>query len=267
MAKLTCPICGKVTDFLSTNHIRLHGYTVDDFKSTFKLTFLKSDEMRLRQSRFMTRSNPTRGVGHSSMSIVKMKLARTGKGIGVAGKYDRTIEIREKISIGVSRAYLEGRVKSIGHGAIAKSDKLPGGKAWVRSSWELRLVRVLDLHPQVTKVEVEPFQIPYSFEGFTRIYIPDFLVTLVGGVKEVWEVKADYLLWDSKTLAKQKALNDLVSVKGFNSCLVTSWVLYGMEMQVGIHPWVGPGEPWVDLSDPYKTPPVMSTKEITHYEH
>lgn len=262
MTMLTCPVCGKVTHFLSTSHIRLHGYGVSEFKSTFGLAYLKSDEMRRNQSLFMTRSNPTRGVGHTQESRDLISKNRTGKGIGSTGKYTRTPEIRSKISIGVSRAYLEGRAKSVGVGRYATSSKLPGGRAWVRSSWEERVIFVLDLHPQVLRVEVEPLSIPYVFEGVQRNYIPDFLVTFVGGVRELWEIKVDYLEKYPKTWAKRKALNEYAVSKGINSCWVNSWTLRGMEMQVGIQPWVGPGAPWVDLENPN----IVPTKEGSYCE-
>ena len=251
---LTCPVCGKVTHFLSTSHIRLQGYNASEFKLAFGLIHLKSEEMRKKQSLFMVKSNPTRGVGHTQESKKLMSSIRTGKGIGVAGKYKRTPEIRSKISIGVSRAYLEGRAKSVGTGVYVISSKLPGGRAWVRSSWEARAIRVLDLHPQVIRVEVEPLKIPYVFEGVQHNYIPDFLVILVGGIKELWEVKVDYLERYPKTWSKRRALNEYVASQGMNSCWINSWTLRGMEMQVGIQPWVGPGVPWVDLEDPDRVP-------------
>lgn len=64
-----------------------------------------------------------------------------------------------------------------------------------RSSWELSLMRVLDMHPNVTQWASESISIPYMhpLTGKWTFYIPDFLVVFVdkSGNKraEVIEVK------------------------------------------------------------------------------
>jgi len=250
MAKLTCPVCHVVTEFITTDHIRKHGFsTAAEFKSRFGLAHLKSDEMRLKQSNFMQEHNPTRGVGHTPEAIQKMSAARSGKGVGVAGKYERTPEVRSRISEGVTRAWGDGRLRGIGRGCWITSPKSLG-EQWVRSSWELRVAKVLDLHPHVLRYEVEPLSIPYLFDGAKRNYWPDFLVVLLGNIHELWEVKPDFKWAWPKIAAKRDALNDYVHRHGWNANWVNATALEGMEMQVGIRPWRGPGKPWVDPNDP-----------------
>lgn len=249
MAKLTCPVCQVVTDFITTAHIRNHGFaSAEEFKRHFGLPFLKSDEMRVKQSRFMQMSNPTRGVGHTPEVILKMAEARRGKGLGVAGKYQRTPEIREKISAGVGRAWEDGRLRGIGRGYWITSPKILG-QQWVRSTWELRVAKVLDLHPHVLRYEVEPISIPYEFDGMTKNYWPDFQVVLLGGIHELWEVKPEFKWAWPKVVAKRDALNEYVLARGWNANWVNQEALEGMEMQVGIRPWKGPGKPWVNVND------------------
>jgi len=50
-----------------------------------------------------------------------------------------------------------------------------------RSSWELSMMRVLDLHPNVTQWASESISIPYQhpLTGKWTFYIPDFLIVFV----------------------------------------------------------------------------------------
>lgn len=184
-SSLTCPVCNKSMRAITTQHIRLHGYPdASSFKQAFGLASLKCAAMREQQSQFMAENNPTSG-GHRPESIEKMRENRAGKGIGRAGKYERTPEIRDKIARGVLAAWEKGRR---GRGYYIYGRKA-GRKVWVRSSWEERVVALLDAHPCVEGYEVEPFQIPYQWDGREHFYTPDFLVHLEGKILELWEVK------------------------------------------------------------------------------
>lgn len=237
---------------ITTQHIRKHGFPdAASFKQAFNLPTLKCADMRERQSRFMRENSPTAG-GHSPEAVRKMRANRKGKGVGVAGKYERTPEIRRKIAEGVVRAWESGKR---GRGKYVYA-RLPGKKVWVRSSWEERVVLVLDRHPCVVTYDVEPFQITYLWDGCEHRYTPDFLVVLEGGIRELWEVKPEELLDESRNAAKVKALNAFVVREGMNSRLVTLRDIEGMEMQVGLREWKGPGAPWVRLDDPDYRPTV-----------
>jgi len=215
---------------ITTQHIRTHGFSdAETFKVTFGLLYLKSPSMRTAQSKFLSSNNPTRG-GHSPESIDRMKQNRRGKGIGVAGKYERTPAIRDKIAEGVLRAWEEGKR---GRGKYVYGRKA-GRKVWVRSSWEERVVHILDAHPSILGYEVEPFQIPYQFEGRTHRYTPDFLVTTEGGIRELWEVKPQELVGKPKNTAKLAALNQYVHDHPVNARVVTLRDIEVMEMQAGL---------------------------------
>jgi hypothetical protein len=84
---------------------------------------------------------------------------------------------RDKISESITQRYLDGGFEwSVGQYTSKKS----GAQCNYRSSWEKTLMEILDEDPRVSSWSYEPFSIPYEFEGVSRRYIPDFLVTLLG---------------------------------------------------------------------------------------
>lgn len=245
---VTCPACGRRMQVITAAHYRKHGYEqASSFKEAFGLHSLVCLSKRQAHSQAMKDDNPMAGVSHSKEALKKMRKNRRGKGKGVAGKYARTPEIRTKISEGVVRAMCEGRHARGEWFFCEKAD----GYLWTRSSWERRVLRVLDLHPCVEEVEGEPFAIPYEFEGSVHLYVPDLLVHLEGDIRELWEIKpAELMEGDStsarKNRAKREALNEYVLHEGMNGRWVPLEQILGMEMQVGLRRWVGPGVPWVD---------------------
>lgn len=68
-------------------------------------------------------------------------------------------------------------------------------KIYARSSWELRVMKLLDTHPSILKWASEEFSIPYTnpLDKTPHKYYPDFYVefkTTSGLIqKQVWEVK------------------------------------------------------------------------------
>jgi hypothetical protein len=238
-------VCGKETDLISTKHIQNHGYaTAKEFKEAFNMPYLKSDEMRRKQSNFMLENNPTKGVGHTEEAIKKMSENRKGKGVGITGKYKRTAKIRNKISKGVTKAHMEGRLdnETHGKGCYINSPKIYRKQVWVRSSWEKRIIEVFNIHPWIKTVKVEPIIIEYEFDGSIHRYIPDFMVIYQDDIKEIWEIKADYLLVTPKWKAKLKALNAYCKLNHMNARVINQEMLEDMEMQMGIRPWTLPFE-------------------------
>lgn len=181
--------------------------------------------MRSKQAAFMRDAAPTAG-GHRPESIALMRANRAGKGIGTSGKYERTREVRQRISEGVSRAYREGRFRW--GGTLVFPDKA-GAPYWVRSTWEERVVAILDAHPGVEWFDYEPFSISYDYGGVTRLYTPDFLVEMECGIKEVWEVKPKEFAGEPRNLAKLDAMNGYCLKHGLNARLVTLADIIEME--------------------------------------
>lgn len=76
---------------------------------------------------------------------------------------------------------------------------------WYRSSYERRYIELLELDDNVVAYKAEPMRIPYQFNGITKNYVPDFLITHIDGSQLLVEVKPDALTNTQQNLAKQKA--------------------------------------------------------------
>ena len=229
---VTCPVCSYQMNTITLGHIRKHGYVdAASFKAAFGLETLKAPSLCQRQSAFMTQQSPTKGRCRTSAEIDHISHSRTGKGLGVAGKYERTPEIRAKISSGVTAfmaAQPEGFCNKHFKSGWVTSEKADQ-KVWVRSSWERRVLWVLDQYPEVEEVQVEPFHTPYLFEGVRRNYTPDLLVTFVGNIQEVWEIKPEYLVADPKNVAKFNAIRKYLQGQGIGFRVVTLVTIEDME--------------------------------------
>jgi len=231
---VVCPVCGEAFNCITAGHFRKHGYqTAQDFKHAFTLGTLKAPSIAAAHSVEMTVRNPMKGKLWSTAARAKMGEARRGKGIGVTGKYERTPEIRAAISRGVVSFQLENPHHLVKHfkGQWLELD-VCAPRVWVRSSWEARVLRVLDCCADIEHVHVEPFAIPYIFGGVCRNYIPDFLIRLTCGIEEIWEVKPAELLHTHIVRAKVQALNDFVTQHGMNARIVTLRDIEGLEMSV-----------------------------------
>lgn len=76
-----------------------------------------------------------------------------------------------------------------------------------RSSWEWKVMTLLDNNPNVTSWASEPIKIPYRnpFTGKATVYIPDFIVSYIDAtgknITEIIEVKPlkETLLEEAKT--------------------------------------------------------------------
>ena len=175
------------------------------------------------------------GRRHSAESLAKMRANRKGLGIGVAGKYERTPEIRDKISAGVSKVYQGQPDFSRGRWVHSfKTDK----DVFVRSSYEERVIAILDAHPLVEDFETEPLIIIYEFEGRTHRYLPDLKVVSEGGIVTLWEIKPDWAMKVPRVWAKIAALNDYVSKHNINANIVNLADIEKMELKFGITPEV-----------------------------
>ena len=218
-----CPVCKERFNCITAGHFRKHGYsTAQDFKRVFSLDTLKAPSISAAHSARMAASNPMSGKRRSPAERIRMSHARKGKGVGVAGKYERTPEIRAAISRGVTRFQLDNPHHAVKHfkGQWLSLD-VTAPRVWVRSSWEARVLHLLDCCPDVEHVNVEPFAIPYTFDGVVHHYIPDFLVHMACGIREVWEVKPEELLPDPVNQAKIEALNAYVVDHEMNARIVT----------------------------------------------
>jgi len=174
------------------------------------------------------------GVLHSAATKAKMRQNRTGKGLGVCGTWHRTSEWRAKAAERAAQYMREhpSRVlKSYKCGWVfsEKADQM----VYIRSSWERRVLWILDQYPEVEDVRVEPFAIPYLWEGTLHQYVPDFLIDF-DGFQELWEVKPLKFCETAQNQAKFRALHAYATDHGMNSRVVTKADIERMECKTAV---------------------------------
>jgi hypothetical protein len=225
-----CKACGKKRKFLNREHFKICIISYDEYVEKYGKECMLCEKTRNKigfkgkkrpdhSKRMSGSGNPMSGKKRTDEEKELMSKNRKGKGIGVAGKYERTKEIRERISNGVAKAYVEGRLRSNTYkNGIFHSNKL-NRNFYYRSSWEKFVLEYLDKHPNIEYFAVEPFSIKY-FDPVTKTnknYIPDFLVEFDCGIREIWEVKPSTFVENDETVkAKIKALNVFISNNNIN---------------------------------------------------
>lgn len=73
---------------------------------------------------------------------------------------------------------------------------------YYRSGLEADFYKCLEEDPDIKTYKIEPFKVPYFWQGEWHNYIPDILVEFIDGVKEIWEVKPGVRTNDEQNLAK-----------------------------------------------------------------
>jgi|GEM_PF-299595 len=110
------------------------------------------------------------------------------------------------------------------HQGISKGwKKSTHGSERYDSSWELQYMDELDKDPMITKwTKHHGLRIPYrKWWGARGHYVPDFLVELVGGTKELREVKGTHLFQDMNTARKLKAGDEFCRSRGMVYRVIT----------------------------------------------
>ena len=122
---------------------------------------------------------------------------------------ERVAERGRKVSDGLSKAYLEGRIKNRGYGKSGHYfSKKNNKELYYRSSYELVAYKILEQLSRVKYYEIEPFRIQYEYRNSKHHTIPDILITYIDGGKELIEVKPEYKLKDEKEQTKLKAMKN-----------------------------------------------------------
>jgi hypothetical protein len=104
-------------------------------------------------------------------------------------------------------------------------DSKKAGKIFYRSSYELRMYKLLDADIDVIYYEVEAYEIEYIYDGKIHHYIPDLYVVYRDGSHKHIEVKPRYIVeHDNRTAAKIKAATEIL---GDNFVIITEEALYG----------------------------------------
>ena len=141
-----------------------------------------------------------KGITWPKEVLVKMSKSKKGQSL--------TNEHRRNISLGLARAYAEGRRSGDRRRFITGYfySKKNGKDMYYRSSYELFAYRILEQMKPVSSYVTEPFSISY-FNGYDHIsqYIPDILVIYDDGFKELIEVKPERDVEKIKNVRKFKA--------------------------------------------------------------
>lgn len=218
-----CKVCGESFKEVNTTHLKTHSLTKEEYVKKFgnnliskNASLAKGNGLRGKKrpdhKNIMSgKNNPMFGRKRTKEEKLKISLNRKGKGVGVAGKYKRTFEIRKKISESVTKFLIENpgfrldnKFYKTGNYYSSKNKKHIAYK----STWELFVMFFLDEHPHVIEWKYEPFVIPYRDElGYSRNYFPDFYVYFDLGIKEIWEVKPHKQTLLPRFKAKMEALN------------------------------------------------------------
>lgn len=93
------------------------------------------------------------------------------------------------------------------HGKLTELKKSPQGWELYDSALEREYMVELERDPAVKSwTKKHKIKIPYKFFGFTRYYLPDFLIKYQDGSKELHETKGlPLLLWLSTKLKGESA--------------------------------------------------------------
>jgi len=107
-------------------------------------------------------------------------------------------------------------------GTLTNLKKSPYGKEDYDSALEREYMVELERDPAVESwTKKHSIEIPYKFLGFTRHYLPDFLVEYKNGSREIHETKGfPFLFWISTKLKGQTA-EQFCEKKGWKYKLIT----------------------------------------------
>lgn len=222
--KLTCQVCGFIGHNLG-GHIRTHKMTGTEYKRMYSVEFLQSKMMIDVHKANIQVNNPMLGKKRTEEEKTLMFENRTGKGIGISGKYVRTNVIKEKTSNSVSKLHMEGVYDYVrpGISGYIHSSKMDTTMHY-KSTWEKRLIECMDIWPRITAFHYEPIRIKYMNEedGAYHNFIPDFMVVYDEEITAFWEIKRqDILDHDLKTQSKIRDLEQYCFEKRCNMATIT----------------------------------------------
>jgi DNA-directed RNA polymerase subunit RPC12/RpoP len=101
-----------------------------------------------------------------------------------------------------------------------------------KSGYECCVYELLDAWVEVVAFAVEPFKIPYTFEGEPHTYTPDILVNFVDGHCELWEIKPENQTALPKNKAKWKSAEAACTTRGWLFKVITEQVINQLKKKV-----------------------------------
>lgn len=94
-----------------------------------------------------------------------------------------------------------------------------GSIAWESKSPEREFVHLCLLLPELVRIEHQPFRVPYKDGGVDRYHVPDFRVTLRGGVQVIAELKPEVFV--PKHRVKFDAVSEVLAASGLPYYVLT----------------------------------------------
>jgi len=104
-------------------------------------------------------------------------------------------------SLASAQMVVDGKIKPHSNHRCGWHESPKAGRIWYRSSYELKYYQILDETESVLGYEIEPFTIPYEFEGVVLNYVPDVLAFYEDRT-ELVEIKPAKLCGLAKNSAK-----------------------------------------------------------------
>jgi len=145
------------------------------------------------------------------MKLASIKGGKTYHQRFLNGEYNN-VERNIKISNTISQKYVDGSWKfSKGSYTSTKTGKA----CYYRSSWELQMMKELDVDSDVIDWESEFTSIPYIYNNAQHRYIPDFHVTRLSE-HELIEVKPLTLRSTERNIAKRNAAISFCKQNGWS---------------------------------------------------
>lgn len=141
-----------------------------------------------------------------------------GEKNGMFGK-KHAVSAREKTSEANSLGYMNGKRKSYGRNGHVRGDYASSKTRkdhHYRSSWELAVMKYLDLADNVTYWNSECLRISY-INVTKRWYVPDFLVEFIDGRKEIWEIKPKEFVTSRACQLKTEAAKKYCETEGISA--------------------------------------------------
>ncbi len=173
------------------------GYT----KGAFVLGCVLSKETIKKQIESRKKNAKERGYYHSAKTVAKISDALIGHPGANKGGHISEEQKESLRKAAVRRIQRGGKGNERGRGGWFYSRKNQR-KLHYRSHLERDWYMLLEKQTNVESYVVEPVAIPYIWEGFVHLYIPDLLICYTGGFSDLIELKPEFLWNDSKNQAK-----------------------------------------------------------------
>ena len=253
-----CLLCNKEMRIVNNFHLEsIHKITFREYKEMFPEAKTHSDST-IKKMKYSSRISQ---IGRKYSLESRKKMSNTRKRLIASGKVvtpfmiedkhgennpawgnnrrtnDEIRKTKEKLSK-IITDYTMNNKMNYQYGSFI-SNKL-NKKFHFRSSYEMRFFKIIDSLPFIVSYDYECVRIPYSYNGITRTYIPDFLLKCSDNKTVVVEVGTiSFKLYKTSEMEyKYSAAIDYCKNKGFDFVIVTEDSLKDMEdMKNSVNCW------------------------------